>query len=172
VVVITIRRPNGRGGPERRGRRHLCGKLSRARDRPHSRPEHRPFTPALRALPDPGLEADEFLLAFGWRIAPFREVLAGLAPASIRRLQSTAVTQIGLARTGCRLFTVTMADRAPAQLNTAVAQRLEGTSRTLSTDHILQECESDRRRRRTGVATPSVETIIDWGAARIIETPG
>jgi hypothetical protein len=54
----------------------------------------------------------------------------------------------------------------------AVAQRLEGTSRTLSTDHILQECETDRRRRRTGVAAPRVETIIDWGAARTIETPG
>ena len=35
----------------------------------------------------------------------------------------------------CRPSTVTMADRAPAQRNTAVAQRLKGTSRTLITDH-------------------------------------
>ena len=36
------RRSNWRGWPASRGRRHLCRKLSRARDRQDSRPEHRP----------------------------------------------------------------------------------------------------------------------------------
>jgi hypothetical protein len=126
-----------------------------------------PFTPALRALPDPSLEAVEFLLAFGWHIALFGRLWQlGTRLDTPPSIDCRHPDWLSSHR--CRLFTVTLADRPPGQLNTAVAQRLEGTSRTLGTDHILQECETERRSRRTGVAAPGVETIIDWGAARII----
>src|SRR5271170_972147 len=53
-----------------------------------------------------------------------------------RRNKRPHVIDPAVRSTGCRPSTVTMADRAPAQRNTAVAQRLEGTSRTLITDDI------------------------------------
>jgi hypothetical protein len=55
-----------------------------------------------------------------------------------------------------------MADRAPFQRNTAVAQRLEGTSRTLITGHILRKsAKLTEVAAETGVTTPGVETVID-----------
>src|SRR2546423_8787210 len=63
------------------------------------------------------------------------------APTSIgivlqRRYKRPHVIDPAARSTGCSPSTVTMADRAPAQRNTAVAQRLEGTSRTLINDDI------------------------------------
>src|SRR6516165_8205400 len=59
-----------------------------------------------------------------------------------RRVKRPHLIDPAVRSTGYRPSTVTMADRAPAQRNTAVAQRLEGRSRTLGTDHVhLQECE-------------------------------
>lgn len=48
--------------------------------------------------------------------------------------QTSAGNRANGKKTGFRPSTVTTAERAPAQRNLAVAQRLEGTSRTLSTD--------------------------------------
>jgi hypothetical protein len=64
--------------------------------------------------------------------------------------------------TGHRPSTVTMADRAPAQRNTAVAQRLKGKSRTLSTDHIpTKSAKLAKVAAEPASPTPGVETIIE-----------
>src|SRR5262245_41004021 len=69
--------------------------------------------------------------------------------------------------TGFRPSTVTTAERAPAHRNMAVAQRLEGTSRTLSTDYIsLQIAKSTR-----SSPTPSIalETFLEMFTTTVAE---
>jgi hypothetical protein len=78
-----------------------------------------------------------------------------------RRYKRPHVMDPSVSSTGHRPSTVTMADRAPARRNTAVAHRLEGTSRILITDDISVGVRTDRDRRRTGVAATGVETIIE-----------
>src|SRR6266545_4955807 len=88
------------------------------------------------------------------------------APISIgivlqRRSKRPHLIDPNVTSTGCSPSTVTTADRAPAQRNTAVVHRLDGTSRSLITDGILagvrnRPGSSPNRRGRDGV-----ETIID-----------
>jgi len=54
-----------------------------------------------------------------------------------------------------------MADRAPAQRNAAVAQRLEGTSRTLSTITSRKSAKLTEVAAEPASSTPGVETIIE-----------